>query len=72
MTTVFWERFQCLCEGCQVSPNGVCRVLGFSNAAATHWKQGKVPGAESLIKIANYFNCSVDYLLGRDNFVRNR
>lgn len=71
MTTVFWKRFQCLCEGRHVSPNGVCRALGFSNAAATYWKRGKMPGAENLIKIANYFDCSVDYLLGRD-FVRNR
>lgn len=32
------------------------------------WKKDKLPDTESLIKIADYFNVSVDYLLGRTNY----
>ena len=33
----------------------------------THWKKGRQkPGLEVLIKIADYFNVSLDYLVGRE------
>lgn len=34
-------------------------------------KNGKRPGTETLEKLANYFNVSVDYLLGRDDSFDN-
>lgn len=60
---MFWNIFSELCSAINKKPNAVCKELGFSNAAATHWKNGKQPGASSLEKIAEYFNVSVDYLL---------
>jgi len=62
---MFWEVFYKLCNAVGMSPNAVCKLLGFSNATATHWKNGKIPSGDTLSKIADYFNCSVDYLLGR-------
>lgn len=39
---------------------------GISTGNISDWKSGRSkPGMESLIKIANYFECSVDYLLDR-------
>ena len=33
----------------------------------TYWKKGRAtPGLDALIKIANYFNVSIDYLIGRE------
>lgn len=61
----FWDNFLSLCNQNSTSPNAVCSKLNFSTATATHWKNGSIPKGDALIKIANYFNVSVDYLLGR-------
>ncbi|MFB9991265.1 helix-turn-helix domain-containing protein [Deinococcus oregonensis] len=42
-------------------------VLGSKDRASevTKWESGKhFPGPENLVKIAEYFHCSTDYLLG--------
>ncbi|MBR1752844.1 MAG: transcriptional regulator [Ruminococcus sp.] len=62
---MFWINFNSLCEQNGKTPNSVCKDLGFSNATATHWKNGTPPGSKSLAKIAEYFNVSTDYLLGK-------
>lgn len=61
---MFWKIFYNLCVERGTKPNPVCVELGFSNATATKWKNGSVPGTESLNKIAKYFDVSVAYLLG--------
>ena len=63
---MFWENFYGLCHSKQMSPNGVAKEIGISSGAITAWKQGKVPHHDTLIKIANYFGVSVDYLLGNE------
>ena len=40
---------------------------GISNRLITYWKDGeKMPGAENLKKLADYFCVSTDYLLGKE------
>lgn len=42
------------------------KAIGVSTGNVTDWKNGRsAPKADTLIKIADYFNVSVDYLLGR-------
>lgn len=60
---MFWETFCGLCAKKQVKPGKVAKEIGVSNAAATHWKRGKVPQYRTLLKIAAYFGVSVDRLL---------
>ncbi len=62
---MFWKRFHELCQLHNTSPYAVCKSLNFSNATAAHWKKGCIPKGEALCSIADYFDCSVDYLLGR-------
>lgn len=62
---MFWDRFYDLCSGKGIKPNTLTKLLGLSSATATNWKKGSIPSGDVLIKIADYFNCSVDYLLGR-------
>jgi transcriptional regulator with XRE-family HTH domain len=69
---MFWNIFSELCSAVNKKPNAVCKELGFSNATATHWKKGKQPGASSLERIAEYFNVSVDYLLGTTKGKKNK
>lgn len=63
--SVFYER---LCEMASLlggTANTVARKVGLSNATATKWKNGAIPNGETLCAIADYLDCSVDYLLGR-------
>lgn len=62
---MFWERLCKLCEERKIKPNTVAKAIGLSNAVATGWKNGSIPSGEALIKLADYFDCSVDFLLGR-------
>ena len=48
------------------STSQVSRDLDVSMGNISDWKNGRsVPNAVSLVKLAAYFGCSVDYLLGR-------
>ncbi|MBO7158126.1 MAG: helix-turn-helix transcriptional regulator [Clostridia bacterium] len=40
--------------------------LGFSNATFSKWNENTIPRQTTLQKIADYFNVSVDYLLGKE------
>lgn len=62
---MFWERFYALCLENNTKPNPLAREIGVSSGVLTKWKSGTLPNGESLIKIADYFDCSIDYLLGR-------
>lgn len=42
------------------------RILGFSNNIISKWDTS-VPRSDKLAKLADYFNVSTDYLLGRSN-----
>lgn len=63
---MYWTRFYHLCEKIGKKPNTVCRELGLSTAVATQWKNGTIPNGKVICSVADYFGCSVDYLLGRD------
>ncbi len=41
------------------------RKLSISNGTIGRWTDGRKPNTEPLEKVANYFEVSVDYLLGR-------
>lgn len=44
----------------------IAKSAGFEQSLYAKWEADKsLPGAENLVKLANVFNCSVDYLLGR-------
>ncbi len=60
---MFWETLCKLCNERGIKPNTVCKELGFSNATATHWKNGKIPKIDKLQLIADYFGVTADYLL---------
>lgn len=63
---MFWERFIELCVANNTKPNPVAKELHLSSGSVTSWKNGKVPHHTTLIKIADYFGVTVDYLLGKE------
>ena len=62
---MFWNNLENLCKSRNITPNKLAKELNFSNAIATAWKKGSPPNTERLIKIADYFGVTTDYLLGR-------
>ena len=62
---MFWNNYVTLCAKQGVSPNAVAKSLSIASGTVTNWKNGAVPQNATLKKIADYFNVTVDYLIGR-------
>lgn len=61
---VSFERLKKLCDDQGISINTLEERIGISKNGLYAWKK-KVPGGNNLQLVADYFNVSVDYLLGR-------
>ena len=62
MTT--FDRLKILCEEQKISIVELEEKLGFGRNSLYGWKK-KIPNGANLEKVADHFNVSVDYLLGR-------
>ena len=62
---MFKEKFIRLCANKGVAPSFVAKQVGISSAAFSQWTDETVPRKTTLLKIADYFGVSVDYLLGK-------
>jgi transcriptional regulator with XRE-family HTH domain len=60
---MFWQKYVELCEKNNEKPRAVATEYGIAPATVTRWKNGSVPGKETLQLIADRFNVSVDYLI---------
>ena len=60
---MFWDQFIQLCNERDIKPNPLAKELGISSGILTRWKSGSLPNTETLIKISNYFNVSIDFLI---------
>lgn len=67
---MFFDRYEQLCKEIGKSKSAVAIEIGLSKTAVTHWGQGFNPNQETLLKIANYFDISTDYLLGKTDVRR--
>lgn len=61
---MFFERLKYLMKENNVTFAQLERTLGFSNGSMARWEKSS-PSVEKVQKVADYFNVSVDYLLGR-------
>ena len=59
------ERIKSLCASKGIGINELESLLGFSKSSMYRWNDS-VPGADKLSKVADYFNVSTDYLLGKE------
>lgn len=60
---MFWSVLIELCNQRNMKPNQVGKELGISSASFTKWKNGSIPTVDALIKLSEYFNVSIDYLV---------
>ena len=63
---MFKENFIRLCNQKGVAPTVVCKSVGLSDAAFSKWTDESVPRKATLMRIADYFNVTVDQLLNGD------
>lgn len=62
-----YEIFEKLLEKYGVTAYRVSKETGITTATLTSWKQGKyVPKQDKLQLIADYFNVTIDYLMGTE------
>lgn len=64
MSTLY-DRIRDLATYHKISLAELERNLNFSNGIISTWKKGN-PSIDKVEKVANYFNVSTDYLLGRE------
>lgn len=62
---MFWDRFYSLCLEKGLDPTAAGRAVGVSSAAVTGWRQGAEPRRFIVDKLALFFGCLPDYLLGK-------
>ncbi len=67
---MFWKRFYNLCLRSGKRPNPIGKEIGLSSGIISKWKNGGIPNGETLMKLARYFDVSVDYLLGLSPYVK--
>ena len=64
---MFYDVYCALCEKNGLTPSGAASKIGFNRASVTVWKNtGKAPKQELLLKIADFFGVTTDYLLTGD------
>ena len=62
----FFEQLRLVMEKYQVTRYRIVKDTKIYDSYFTNWKNGADPHILTLIDLANYFNCSVDSLVGRD------
>lgn len=61
---MFYDIYCALCQKNGLTPSGAASKIGFNRASVTMWKNtGKAPKQELLLKIAEFFGVTTDYLL---------
>lgn len=68
-SNVFTETFTDLFIKTNLSKNQFAKEVGIDHFQITCYLQGTIPITKSVVKICDYFNCSIDYMVGlSDNF----
>lgn len=67
MKIIFAERLSYLMKIEKLSQSELARKIDISQSAVCNWLNGKKePSIESLWRLADYFDVTVDYLIGRE------
>ncbi|MBS5850880.1 MAG: helix-turn-helix transcriptional regulator [Firmicutes bacterium] len=65
---LFAERLKELRQERNLSQTALAQIIGVSQKAIDYWERAiNEPKATYIIRLADYFDISADYLLGREN-----
>lgn len=62
---MFFNNLELMCSNKKIKMTQLLKELQLSKSAISRWRSGVLPNGEILIKIADFFECSIDYLVGR-------
>lgn len=65
MENILYNRIKELCYEKGISITKLENDLNFGNSSIKKWERISSPSVDKIIKVASYFDVSVDYLLGR-------
>lgn len=60
-----YERIKSICDERKISIYRIEKECGLGNGSIMKWENSS-PKIDNIIKLANYFDVSIDYLLGRE------
>lgn len=67
MENVFSERVKKLRKQNNITQGELAEKMNVTPTGVSYWESGKaIPNYETLQRLANYFNVSIDYLTGND------
>ena len=61
----FLARFEQLMHEKGCTKYSLAKECKIGNSAVSKWSKGKIPNTENMVNLADYFGCSLDYLIGR-------
>lgn len=67
MESVLYERIKDLCNKKNITIAKLESDLGFGNSSIKKWERLSSPSVDKIMKVASYFDVSIDYLLGRSD-----
>lgn len=62
----FINKLQMLCEDRGEKLRAVTKKIGIGDSTVTNWLNGTIPKLEHIVKVADYFGVSLDYLAGNE------
>jgi len=65
---IFSSRFKELRDSSNITMVDIAKILKVTKQAVHQWDSQKtIPTADKLVELADFFNVSLDYLVGRSN-----
>lgn len=62
----FFARLQMLLDTKSIGVREFNKALGLSSRSITQWRYGVIPKTYTVVRIAMFFGCTVDFILGRE------
>lgn len=59
----FYERLRAICKEKGTTVTNMLSKLNISTGSTGNWKRGSLPNGDILMKIADYLDTSIDYIL---------
>lgn len=65
MDSTLYNRIKSLCQKNGITITQLESTLGFGSSSIKKWEKTSSPSVDKIMKVASYFNVSLDYLMGR-------
>lgn len=67
MDNILYKRIKDLCSKRGITITKLEADLGFGNSSIKKWEKVSSPSIDKVVKVAGYFDVSIDFLLGRSD-----